>query len=95
MDFREYFAPNPTVYQHATQDQNLKYENLEVFMKKWQDPHEADKLMKIEKELFEVKEIIHKNLNDLLKRGKEGFRGFRGGPGLDDGQVEGSQPSVS
>lgn len=27
--------------------------------------------MKIEKELFEVKEIVHKNLTDLLKRGEE------------------------
>ena len=27
--------------------------------------------MKIEKELLEVKEIIHKNLADLLKKGEE------------------------
>lgn len=40
-------------------------------MKKWQDPTEADKLMKIEKELLEVKEIIHKNLSDLLKKGEQ------------------------
>ena len=41
-------------------------------MKKWQDPSEADKLMKIEKELLEVKDIIHQNLSDLLKKGKVG-----------------------
>ncbi len=39
-------------------------------MKKWQDPTEADSLMKVEKELFEVKNIMHQNLNDLLKRGE-------------------------
>ena len=27
--------------------------------------------MKIEKELLEVKEIIHKNLHDLLKKGEQ------------------------
>ena len=27
--------------------------------------------MKIEKELLEVKEIIHKNLSDLLKKGEQ------------------------
>ena len=40
------------------------------YLKKWQDPHEADKLMKVEKELFEVKEVMHQNLNDILKRGE-------------------------
>ena len=70
MDFRETFAANPAVYEDAVQDAGLKYENLEIFLKKWQDPHEADKLLKIEKELHEVKEIIHKNLGDLLKKGE-------------------------
>ena len=27
--------------------------------------------MKVEKELFEVKEIMHQNLNDVLKRGED------------------------
>lgn len=69
MDFRETFAADPSVYENVTEDPNLKYENLEVFLKKWQDPTEADKLMKIEKELLEVKEIIHTNLAELLKKG--------------------------
>ena len=37
----------------------LPYPNLADFLKKWHDPHEADKLMKVEKELFEVKEVMH------------------------------------
>lgn len=59
MDFRETFAVNPAVYEEVSADVTLPYENLEIFLKKWQDPHEADKLLKIEKELHEVKEIIH------------------------------------
>ena len=39
-------------------------------MRAWQDPNEADKLLKIEKELHEVKEIIHKSLSDLLRKGE-------------------------
>jgi len=72
LDFREYFAADPSVYENAVTDLNgkLPYPNLEGFFKKWQDPHEADKLMKVEKELFEVKEIMHQNLNDILKRGE-------------------------
>ncbi len=71
MDFRETFAANPRLYEEAKGDVNLKYENLEIFLKKWQDPTEADKLLKIEKELNEVKDIIHKNLADLLRKGEQ------------------------
>ena len=35
MDFREHFASNPSVYENVTQDANLQYESLEVFLKKW------------------------------------------------------------
>ena len=61
LDYREYFAADPSVYENAVKDINdqLPYPNMSEFLKKWQDPHEADKLMKVEKELFEVKEIMH------------------------------------
>ena len=72
LDYREYFAADPSVYENAVKDihDQLPYPNISEFLKKWQDPHEADKLMKVEKELFEVKEIMHQNLNDVLKRGE-------------------------
>ena len=54
MDFRETFATKPELYENVTSDANLKYDHLEIFLRKWQDPTEADKLMKIEKELLEV-----------------------------------------
>ena len=43
---------------------------MEVYLREWQNPLEADKLLKIEKELQEVQEVVHKNLQDLLKRGE-------------------------
>ena len=39
-------------------------------MREWQNPLEADKLLRIEKELQEVQDIVHQNLQDLLKRGE-------------------------
>ena len=44
LDFREYFAADPSVYENAVTDLNgkLPYPNIEEFLKKWQDPHEAD-----------------------------------------------------
>ena len=61
LDFREYFAADPSVYEDAVTDLvgKLPYPNIEEFLKKWQDPHEADQLMKVQKEIFEVKEIMH------------------------------------
>ena len=61
LDFRDYFAADPSVYENAVADLvgKLPYPNLAILLKKWQDPTEADKLMKVEKELFEVKEIMH------------------------------------
>ena len=35
MDFRETFAANPKLYEEPAADVNLKYENLEIFLKKW------------------------------------------------------------
>jgi synaptobrevin family protein YKT6 len=46
----------------------LKYDNIDNFITKWQDPTEADNLLKIEKGLIEVKDIMHQNLVDLIER---------------------------
>ena len=54
----------------ATTDLKLKYEKLEAFLKNWQNPEEADKLYKITTDLTEVKEIMHKNMQDLFERGE-------------------------
>jgi hypothetical protein len=35
MDFRETFADNPSVYENPREGATLKYDNLEVFLKKW------------------------------------------------------------
>jgi len=60
LDFRDYHASNPSVYENADKDIDslLEYPNLEEFFKNWQDPTEADKMMKIEKGLFETHEIM-------------------------------------
>ena len=72
LDFRDFFSADPSVYEDAVTDLDGKigYPNLQDFLKKWQDPSEADQMMKVEKELFEVKEVMHQNLNNLLKRGE-------------------------
>eukprot|EP00330_Aristerostoma_sp_ATCC50986_P004639 CAMPEP_0114582806 /NCGR_PEP_ID=MMETSP0125-20121206/6688_1 /TAXON_ID=485358 ORGANISM="Aristerostoma sp., Strain ATCC 50986" /NCGR_SAMPLE_ID=MMETSP0125 /ASSEMBLY_ACC=CAM_ASM_000245 /LENGTH=74 /DNA_ID=CAMNT_0001775929 /DNA_START=451 /DNA_END=675 /DNA_ORIENTATION=- len=39
-------------------------------IKKYQDPKEADKLLKLQSQLEEVNKIMTKNLDDILARGE-------------------------
>ena len=68
LDFREYFADDPSIYENATTDLNdkLPYPNIYEFFTKWQNPQDADKFMKVEKQLNQAHEIMHQNLNDVL-----------------------------
>ena len=70
MDFLEVYAETPAVYQEAYKDKELAYTNLETFLKNWQNPAEGDKLYKIKTELDDVKDIMHKNMDELMNRGE-------------------------
>lgn len=70
IDFMETFENDTEMYMEAEEDTNLKYDKLEEFLKVWQNPADGDKIYKIKNELTEVKEIMHKNMEDLLKRGE-------------------------
>ena len=70
LDFMQTFERNPEIYQDCEYDCDLPYENLGEFLKNWQDPAEADKLYKIKTELDDVKEIMHKNMSELIERGE-------------------------
>ncbi len=50
-------------------DQDSTPDFLATHLSKFQNPKEADKLMKIQKDLDEVKDIMVKNIDDLLQRG--------------------------
>lgn len=39
---------------------------MDEFIVKYQDPKEADKLMKLEHTLKEVTDIVHKNMEDVI-----------------------------
>mmetsp|Transcript_13019 Transcript_13019/g.41129 ORF Transcript_13019/g.41129 Transcript_13019/m.41129 type:complete len:82 (+) Transcript_13019:478-723(+) len=46
-------------------------ELLEPALVKYQDPAQADKLAKIQKELDETKVILHKTIDSVLERGEK------------------------
>lgn len=42
--------------------------SLEIYMKKYQDPHQVDPMMKMERDLDETKIILHKSIEAVLER---------------------------
>ena len=57
-------------WESVPRDTDLNYAPLEQYLKRYQNPAEADRLMKIESELNQITEIMHKNIDQLLKRGE-------------------------
>mmetsp|Transcript_13020 Transcript_13020/g.41130 ORF Transcript_13020/g.41130 Transcript_13020/m.41130 type:complete len:201 (+) Transcript_13020:19-621(+) len=54
-----------------TADCEMGNELLEPALVKYQDPAQADKLAKIQKELDETKVILHKTIDSVLERGEK------------------------
>mmetsp|Transcript_10722 Transcript_10722/g.26243 ORF Transcript_10722/g.26243 Transcript_10722/m.26243 type:complete len:202 (+) Transcript_10722:235-840(+) len=54
----------------ATQDKNAEPDFMKEALEKFQNPKEADKVLKIQQTVDEIKSIMHKNIDDILKRGE-------------------------
>eukprot|EP00301_Raphidiophrys_heterophryoidea_P009924 c1493_g1_i2.p1 GENE.c1493_g1_i2~~c1493_g1_i2.p1 ORF type:complete len:213 (-),score=41.59 c1493_g1_i2:217-855(-) len=68
-DFRAaYPAGN---WRTAEADNSFPLPKLDEFVAKYQDPHNADPLMKIMKDLDETKVILHKTIDSALERGQK------------------------
>jgi len=57
-------------WQDVTADCAIPCPEIEALFAKFQDPTEADKLTKIEKDLEDVKDTVMQSMDDLLKRGE-------------------------
>ena len=53
-----------------TDDTNLKFEYIKTGIDEWQDPTKKDNLMMLQNELNEVKNIMVKNIEELMNRGE-------------------------
>lgn len=60
-------AHNDATWMRASDE--LAFPSLEEMISKYQDPHEADAIMKIQKDLDETKIILHKTIDSVLERG--------------------------
>ncbi|KAI8886628.1 snare-like protein [Backusella circina FSU 941] len=58
----------PEVWKKA---QTLEYPELATYVTKYQDPQQADTIMKVQKELDETTAILHKTIDSVLQRGEK------------------------
>lgn len=52
-----------------SEQNTLSFPQLDDMIRKYQDPHEADAIMKIQRDLDETKIILHKTIDSVLERG--------------------------
>lgn len=50
---------------------SFNYDALENYLKKYQDPTQADSIMKVQQELDETKIVLHKTIESVLERGEK------------------------
>ncbi|KAH7340051.1 Longin-like domain-containing protein [Pyrenochaeta sp. MPI-SDFR-AT-0127] len=50
---------------------SMPYPELKDYIVKYQDPQQADSIMKIQKELDETKIVLHKTIESMLERGEK------------------------
>jgi len=55
----------------VTEDDTRGNEIMEAAIVKYQDPMEADKILKIQKELDDTKVVLHKTIDSVLARGEK------------------------
>lgn len=49
----------------------LTFDNLEAYLKKYQDPSQADAIMRVQQELDDTKIVMHKAIESVLQRGEK------------------------
>ncbi|RPA84681.1 snare-like protein [Ascobolus immersus RN42] len=57
--------------QWATGQPKLQFAQLQEYLQKYQDPRQADSIMKIQQELDETKIVLHKTIESVLERGEK------------------------
>ncbi|TVY19979.1 Synaptobrevin ykt6-like protein [Lachnellula arida] len=66
----EFLAAHPRS-SFATSNPELSFPELKDYIVKYQDPQQADSIMKIQKELDETKIVLHKTIESVLQRGEK------------------------
>ncbi|EPE24463.1 SNARE-like protein [Glarea lozoyensis ATCC 20868] len=66
----EFLTAHPRT-EWANSTPTLEFPELKDYLTKYQDPQQADSIMKIQKELDETKIVLHKTIESVLQRGEK------------------------
>ncbi|EIW76064.1 snare protein YKT6 [Coniophora puteana RWD-64-598 SS2] len=50
---------------------SVSFSEIDVYIKKYQDPRQADTIMRVQQELDETKIVLHKTIESVLQRGEK------------------------
>lgn len=67
----DFVASVGDAWKSCTVSESVAFPPLEEYLQKYQDPSSADKITKIQKDLDETTGILHKTIDDILKRGEK------------------------
>ncbi|QLG71655.1 hypothetical protein HG535_0B07010 [Zygotorulaspora mrakii] len=69
----EYLVAHPAKDWSSISETNgsLNMKELELYIRKYQDPSQADAIMKVQQELDETKIVLHKTIENVLERGEK------------------------
>lgn len=62
--------PRPK-WERLAEGQTLPFPELEQYIARYQDPKQADTIMRVQQDLDETKQVLHKSIDQLLKRGEK------------------------
>ncbi|EHA20237.1 hypothetical protein ASPNIDRAFT_127816 [Aspergillus niger ATCC 1015] len=64
----EFLSLNPNA---ASSRDPVPFPSLKTYIQAYQDPHQVDSILKIQKELDETKIVLHKTIESVLERGEK------------------------
>ena len=67
----EFTSTNPRSSYSSTSVIKIPYPQLKDYIVKYQDPNQADSIMKVQRELDETKIVLHKTIESVLERGEK------------------------
>ncbi|RMZ92728.1 hypothetical protein DV736_g13, partial [Chaetothyriales sp. CBS 134916] len=67
----EFTSANPRSSYSSPGVGKIPYPQLKEYIVKYQDPNQADSIMKVQRELDETKIVLHKTIENVLERGEK------------------------
>lgn len=64
-------AEHGTRWRAATEEYSCKFPRLESALTEYQEPAKMDKIMKLDQQLSETKDILYKTIDAVLQRGEK------------------------